>query len=434
MRVRYCFIISLVLLVTFRSPADWPDFRGPWQNGHVLAPGNSKPVGLPVKWSEQENVKWKTPIPHAGWSTPVVLEGRIWLTTATEDGKEFFGICVDADSGKILFHERLFHCDTPEPLGNKVNAYASPSPVIERGRVYLHFGSYGTACLDTKSFKSLWKREDLPCRHFRGPGSSPVLFNNFLILTMDGIDVQYLAALDKQSGKTVWKTDRTTDWNDLGPDGKPAAEGDFRKAYTTPIFIEASGATQMISSGSKAAYGYDPVTGAELWKVGYGGYSTAGRPVSGKGLVFISTGFGKTEYLAVRPDGRGDVTDSHVVWRTPRGVPKLPSPVLVDDLLFLLGDNGVMRCVEAVTGHEVWQERIFGECYASVIYGDGNLFCFDQTGKSVVLKAGRSLEVLATNTLEDGFMASPAVLGRALILRTKRNLYRIESSERVELK
>jgi len=433
MRVRYCFIISLVL-ITCRSPADWPDFRGPWQNGHVSAPGNAKPIGLPVKWSETESVKWKTPIPHSGWSTPVVLEGQIWLTTATEDGKEFFGICVEADSGKILFHERLFRCDTPEPLGNKVNAYASPSPVLEPGRVYLHFGSYGTACLDTKSFKTLWKREDLPCRHFRGPGSSPVLFKNFLILTMDGIDVQYLVALDKQSGKTVWKTDRTTDWNDLGPDGKPAAEGDFRKAYTTPIFIEAGGATQLISAGSRAAYGYDPVTGTELWKVGYGGYSTAGRPIAGKGLVFISTGFGKTEYLAVRPDGRGNITDTRVVWRTTRGVPKLPSPVLVEDLLFLLGDNGVMRCVEAVTGNEVWQERVLGECYASVIHGDGNLFCFDQTGKSVVLKAGRSLEVLATNTLDDGFMASPAVSGNALVLRTKRNLYRIESSKRVGLK
>jgi outer membrane protein assembly factor BamB len=416
-----------MLLAALRSHADWPDFRGPWRNGHVSAPDDPKPIGLPLKWGETENVKWKTPIPHSGWSTPVVLGGQIWLTTATEDGKEFFGICVDAATGKIRLQRKLFHCDTPEPLGNKVNGYASPSPVIESGRVYLHFGSYGTACIDTKDFKVLWKRDDLPCRHLRGPGSSPVLFKNLLILTMDGIDVQYLVALDKQTGKTVWKTDRTADWNDLGPDGKPAAEGDFRKAYTTPIFIEAGGVTQMISAGSKAAYGYDPTTGAELWKVCNAGFSTAGRPISGKGLVFVSTGFGKTEYLAVRPDGRGDVTDTHVVWRTPRGVPKLPSPVLVDDLLFLLGDNGVMRCVEAATGDEVWQERVLGECYASVIYGDGNLYCFDQTGKAAVLKASRSFEVLATNTLDDGFMASPAVSGKSLILRTKKNLYRIEA-------
>ena len=434
MRARPFLIISLVLMATLRSRADWPDFRGPWHNGHVSAPGDTKPIGLPIKWSEAENVKWKTAIPHSGWSTPVVLGGQIWLTTATEDGKEFFGICVDAESGKVRFNEKLFHSDAPEPLGNKVNGYASPSAVIESGRVYLHFGSYGTACLDTKIFKVIWKREDLPCRHFRGPGSSPVLFKNLLILTMDGIDVQYLVALDKQTGKTIWKTDRTADWNDLGADGKPAAEGDFRKAYTTPIFIETGGVTQMISSGSKAAYGYDPVTGAELWKVGNSGYSTAGRPLSGKGLVFLSTGFGKTEYLAVRPDGRGNITDTHVVWRTPRGVPKLPSPVLVDDLLFLLGDNGVVRCVEAVTGDEVWQERVLGECYASLIYGDGKIYGFDQNGKAAVLKAGRSLEILATNSLDDGFMASPAVSSKALILRTKKSLYRIESEATAETK
>ncbi len=426
MRARFYLIISLVLLPAWPLVADWPDFRGPWLNGHVSAPG-AKVIGLPTKWGETENVKWKTPIPHSGWSTPVVMGGQIWLTTATEDGKDFFGICADEATGKIRFNEKLFHCDTPEPLGNKVNGYASPSPVIEPGRVYMHFGSYGTVCLDTKDFKILWKREDLPCRHFRGPGSSPVLFKNLLILTMDGIDAQYLVALDKQTGKTVWKADRTADWNDLGPDGKPSADGDFRKAYTTPIFVQVGGDTQLISAGSKAAYGYDPASGAELWKVGNAGFSTAGRPVAGQGLVFISTGFGKTEYLAVRPDGRGNVTDTHIAWRTPRGVPKLPSPVLVDDLLFLLGDNGVMRCVEAATGNEVWQERILAECYASVIYGDGNLYCFDQTGKAAVLSAGRKLEVLATNTLHDGFMASPAVSGKALILRTKKNLYRIEA-------
>ena len=429
MRARYCLVIFLLLQGSPASEADWPEYRGPWQNGHVSPPGNSKTVGLPIKWSERENVKWKTAIPHSGWSTPVVLGGQIWLTTATEDGKEFFAICVDADSGKIRFNEKLFHCDAPEPLGNKVNGYASPSPVVEPGRVYLHFGSYGTACLDTTNFKVIWKRNDLPCRHFRGPGSSPVLFQNLLILTMDGIDVQYLVALDKQTGKTVWKTNRTTDWNDLDAGGKPAGEGDFRKAYTTPIFIETGGVSQMISAGSKAAYSYDPATGTELWKVGTSGYSTAGRPVFGKGLVFFSTGFGKTEYLAVRSDGRGDVTDSRVVWRTTRGVPKLPSPVLVDDLLFLLADNGVMRCVEAATGNEVWQERILGECFASLIYGDGHIYGFDQNGKGVVLKAGPSLEILATNKLDDGFMASPCVFGKALILRTKKNLYRIEEGQ-----
>ena len=427
MRVSFCLIVCLALPCVTPLRADWPDYRGPWHNGHVSAPGESKPLGLPIRWSEYENVKWKTPIPHRGWSTPVILGGQIWLTTATTNGQDFFAICVDAASGKTLLNEKLFHCDTPEPLGNDVNCYASPSVALETSRAYVHFGSYGTACLDTKSFTVIWRREDLPCRHYRGPGSSPVLHKDLVILTMDGIDLQYLVALDKHTGKTVWKTDRSAEWNDLDKDGKPDRGGDLRKAFSTPIVIEAGGATELISSGSKASYAYDLTTGRELWRVNTFAHSPATRPLFDKGLVFVATGSGKSEYLAVRPDGRGNVTDTHIVWRTVRGAPRLISPVLVDGLVFLLGEGGVMRCVEAATGNEVWQERVAGECYASPIFGDGHIYCGDLNGKTTVLKAGRSFEVVATNMLDDGFMASAAVTGRALVLRTKTHLYRIES-------
>jgi outer membrane protein assembly factor BamB len=244
---------------------------------------------------------------------------------------------------------------------------------------------------------------------------------------MDGIDTQYVAALDKQTGRTIWKTDRTTEWNDLGTDGKPTAGGDFRKGFSTPLIFEAAGLTQMISAGSKTAYSYDPASGRELWKVKLVGHTTAVRPVFGNGLVFMASGQGKTEMLAVRPDGHGDVTETHIAWRSGRGAPRMPSPLLVDDLLYLLGDSGVMRCVEAATGAEIWQERIGGEYYASPLCADGNIYCFSREGKTIVLKAGRSLEVRATNTLADGFMASPAVSGKAFFLRTKANLYRIET-------
>ena len=432
MAASYHLIVGLMLLCALPARADWPEFRGPWGNGHVSPPGDRKPTELPLTWSERQNVKWKTPIPHRGWSTPVVMGKQVWLTTATEDGHDFFAICVDADSGKVLSNEKLFHADAPEPLGNEVNGYASPSPVIEPGRVYLHFGSYGTACLDTEARNVVWKRDDLPCRHFRGPGSSPVLVNNLLILTLDGINTQYVTALDKQTGRTIWKTDRTTEWNDLGADGKPVGDGDFRKAFSTPLIFEVGGVTQMISAGSKAAYSYDPSNGRELWRIKLVGHTTAVRPVFGRGLVFIASGQGKTEMLAVRPEGHGDVTETHIAWRNGRGAPRMPSPLLVDDLLYLLGDNGVMRCVEAATGNEIWQERIGGEYYASPLCADGNIYCFSREGKTIVLKAGRSLEVRATNTLDDGFMASPAVCGKALVLRTKANLYRIEAGERVE--
>jgi outer membrane protein assembly factor BamB len=403
--------------------ADWPDFRGPTADGH--APGTNA-LGLPLSWSETNNVVWKTPIPHRGWSTPVILGKQIWLTTATPGGNDFYVLCVDAESGKIIFNERLFHCDTPEPLGNGLNCYASPSPVIEPGRVYVHFGSYGTACINTETFKALWQRDDLPCRHFRGPGSSPILFKDLLILTMDGVDVQYLIALNKHTGKTVWKTDRTAEWNDIEADGKPRGGGDYRKAYSTPLIVEVNGAKQMISVGSKAAYGYDPATGREIWKVRHGDFSAASRPLFANGIAYLSTGGSKGGMYAIRCDGQGDVTDTHLVWRNARGTPRMPSPVMVDGLLFMVTDGGIGTCLELATGKQLWQERLGGEFSASPLYADGRVYFFNQTGTSVVLKPSATYEVLATNKLDDGFMASPAVSGKAFILRTKSHLYRIE--------
>ena len=415
-------LIASTLAFANMASANWPDFRGPTFDGR--APATS--TGLPLQWSETNNVAWKTAIPHKGWSTPVILGKQLWLTTASEDGRDYFALCVDADSGKILFNERLFHTDVPEPLGNKLNSYASPSPVIEAGRVYVHFGSYGTACLDTSSFKVIWKRDDLPCKHFRGPGSSPALFNDLLILTMDGIDVQYLVALDKKTGKTVWKTDRTANWNDIEADGQPRGGGDFRKAYSTPLIVEFNGAKQMITVGSKAAYAHDPQSGRELWKLDHVGFSPAARPVFDGTNVFISTGNGKAEMIAVRLGGKGTLTEADILWRNSRGTPRMPSPVLVGELLFLLSDGGIATCLETATGKELWQERLGGECAASMLSVGDRLYCFSQDGKATVLKAARTFEIVAVSRLDSGFMASPAVLGNALILRTKTHLYRIE--------
>lgn len=419
-RILSLWIASTLALANIAS-ANWPDFRGPTFDGRAPAS-----VSLPLQWSETNNVTWKTAIPHKGWSTPVILGKQLWLTTATEDGRDYFALCVDADTGKILFNERLFHTDTPEPLGNKLNCYASPSAVIEVGRVYVHFGSYGTACLDTGSFKVLWKRDDLPCKHFRGPGSSPVLFGDLLILTMDGIDFQYLVALDKKSGKTIWKTDRTANWNDIEADGQPRGGGDFRKAYSTPLIVEFNGAKQMLTVGSKAAYAHDPQSGREIWKLDHVGFSPASRPVFDGTNVFVSTGNGKAEMIAVRLGGAGALTETNVLWRNSRGTPRMPSPVLGGDLLFLLSDGGIATCLESATGKELWQERLGGEYAASMLSVGERLYCFSQDGKATVLKAARVFETVATSKLDAGFMASPAVMGDSFILRTKTSLYRIE--------
>lgn len=404
--------LILFLAAACLGSPDWPSFRGPRGDGTVDA------AELPLRWSESKNVVWKAAIHDRGWSTPVVWGDQVWLTTATEDGREMFAICVDRATGKVLQDLKLFHNEAPEPLGNDVNCYASPSPAIEKDRVYIHFGSYGTVCLDSRTSAKVWERRDLPCRHFRGPGSSPILWRDFLILTMDGFDVQYLCALDRKTGATVWKTDRSYPWGDL--------DGDLRKAYTTPLVAAHNGVEQLLSSSAKASYSYDPLTGKELWRIRYDGYSNAAMPVAGLGLAFINTGFGKADLWAVSMQSQGEVPVSGTEWKCNQAVPLKPSPVLAGELIFLSSDSGVASCIEARTGKQVWQTRVGGRFTASPIHGAGRVYLFSEEGKTIVLRAGRSYEVLATNELESGFMASPAAAGKSLFLRTRKCLYRIE--------
>jgi outer membrane protein assembly factor BamB len=357
------------------------------------------------------------------------MDSQVWVTTATEDGHDFFAIGLDAETGKILFNEKVFHSDNPEPLGNgaSMNCYATPSPVLEPGRLYVHFGSFGTACLDTKTGDVLWKRADLRCRHYRGPSSSAIQFENLIILTFDGADLQYLVGLDKQTGKTVWKTERSVAWHDEDMPGQMAKEGDLRKAHSTPLIVSVAGKPQMLSAGAKAAYGYDPRSGREIWRVEYPDYSTAPRPLFDGTLAFFVTGLSKKEMWAVKPDGQGDVTETNVVWKLKTHVGRYASPLLVDGLIYDAAEESFVTCVEAKTGNVVWSERIGGKYAASPIYADGRLYFFSEEGTATVLKPGRALEILAKNTLDDGFMASPAASGKAFFLRTKTHLYRIES-------
>lgn len=398
----------------------WPEFRGPDGRGQAAA------SGLPLTWSETEHVRWKTAIHGRAWSSPVVLDGQVWVTTATEDGRQLFAVSVDQATGKVRYNLKLFDVETPQ-YAHPFNTYASPTPAIEAGRVYVTFGSPGTAAIDTASGKVLWTRRDLECNHYRGAGSSPIVFRDLLLLHYDGSDFQYVVALDKRTGRTVWRTNRSIDFQDLGPDGKPMAEGDMRKAFATPQIITVDGQPLMISMGAKATYAYDPLTGKERWRVEERtNHSASTRPVSAFNLVFLPTGFPKGELLAVKPDGHGDVTKSHVAWRLTRGVPNKPSVLLVDDLLFMTTDAGVASAVEARTGAVVWTGRIGGTHSASPVSADGRVYFFSEDGKAIVIEAGRSFKVLAENQLGDGFMASPAIDGKAFYLRSKTHLYRVE--------
>jgi len=408
-------LLPFFALIADASLADenWPRFRGP------RADGRTDSTGLPTTWSETKNIKWKTPLHDRGWSSPVVWGDQIWVTAATEDGKTDFAICVDKNDGRIVHDLKLWDNEKPSPLGNGTNSYASCTPVIEAGHVHVHFGSYGTACLDTATGKILWQRRDLPCEHFRGPGSSPILFENLLIFHMDGFDHQYAVALDKTTGQTVWKTERDVDY---GSDN-----GDVMKAYSTPIVIEAAGKLQLISPAAKSAFSYDPRTGKELWRVRYPSHSVGVTPLYQNGLVFINTGFGKADLLAVKPDGSGDVTTTHVIWAAKKSIGSKPGQVVVDDLIFNVHDTGVASCLDAKTGEELWKsERLGGEFSAALLYGDGKVYFCDHTGTTTVVKPARKYVELAVNKLDDGCLASPAVTGKALIWRTRSALYRIE--------
>jgi outer membrane protein assembly factor BamB len=420
MTSRLAAVVVLLLSVAARGADSWPQFRGPEGTGH------SDAKGLPLVWDESKNIVWKTAIHDRGWSSPVVYGKQVWLTSASKDGRELFVLCLDRETGKVLKDWKLFDVAQPQFI-HSFNTPASPTAVIEEGRVYITFGSAGTAAIDTKTFKVVWQRRDIECNHFRGAGSSPILFQNLLLMHFDGSDVQFVMALDKKTGKTVWQTKRSIDFQDLDKDGKPAAEGDMRKAYATPHVARINGRWEMISLGAKAAYSYDPLTGKELWRVEERGqHSASTRPVLGDGLIYFPSGFSAGQLLAVRTGGNGLITDSHVAWRVKRGVPNKPSILLVDGLIYMIGDTGIASCVDAKTGDVLWQQRVGGEYSASPVYADGKLWLFSEDGKTIVLKPGRTFEKLAENKLDEGFLASPAIAGKAFYVRTRTHLYRVE--------
>jgi outer membrane protein assembly factor BamB len=413
----FCALIASNLI---SADSAWPEFRGPHGDGTADA------KSLPLKWGENENISWHVPIHGRAWSSPVIEEDRIWLSSATPDGKQLFAVCVDLKTGKIIHDLKLFDVEKPQ-YAHPFNSYASPTPVIENGRVYVTFGSPGTACLDSKTGKKLWERTDFVCNHFRGAGSSPTIFKNVLIMNFDGSDFQFVVGLDKMTGKTIWKTDRSLDFKDLTPEGKPSAEGDWRKAFSTPLVHDFGDGPVLISHGSKAVYAYVPETGKELWHVEeQKTHSGSGRPIVGHGMIFVSMGHSKSELWAIRPGGSGDVTQTHVAWKVKRNVPTRSSAVLAGDLIFMVDDGGIASCIEAKTGNQVWNERIGGEYSAAPLYGAGRVYFLSQEGVTTVIDASREFKILAKNQLGDGFMASPAVAGSSFVLRSKSELYKID--------
>lgn len=431
----FSYLTVLGLTLSSVHAAEWPEWRGPSQQGHATGASD-----LPISWSETQNVAWKTPIPGRGHSTPVVDGNQIWLTTAfetkasAEETKKrleantgsqplvvlakvrFHAICVDRNSGKIVKNIELFSRDNPQWV-HKLNSYASPTPILQNGRLFAQFGAFGTACLDTDSGKVLWTNQELHVMHENGPGGSPVLSKNRLIFNLDGSDDQFIAALDAETGKLAWKTKRTGKMND---------KAQLQKACGTPLLLETPKGVEVLSPAADWLYSYDPTTGKELWKIGYDhlGFSNVSRPVVGHGMIYLPTCFMKSKLLAIRYDGSAK---PEIAWEVTRAMPNQPSPLLIGQELYTIDDRGIASCIDALSGEVFWQERLDGNFSASPLFADGRIYAGTQDGEMVVIEPGNELKIVGKNQLDGSLMASPVALGNALFLRTEKALYRIEN-------
>lgn len=410
--MRYCTTTLIILsTITAAGAEDWREFRGPTGQGHYAG------KGLPIEWSTTKNVVWKQAIPGKGWSSPIVLAGRVYLTTAVpvEESKDqsLRAICLDAKSGATIWDKEVFLQDGKKAPGiHKKNSHASPTPLTDGRRLYVHFGHQGTACLELDG-TIVWRNTEHRYAPVHGAGGSPILVGDRLVFAIDGADKQLLVALETGTGKVAWKTDR-----------KSTA---FKKfSFGTPLLIEADGKQQIISPASDAVIAYEPKEGRELWRVTYkDGYSVIPRPVFGHGMIYFSTGYDSPKLLAVRVSGSGDVTDTHVAWTMSKAAPHTPSPLLVGDELYTVSDDGIATCLDARTGKQHWQERLEGGFSASPFHAEGRVYFQSEPGVTTVVRAGKKFEQLAQNELKERTFASYAAADGALYIRTERQLYKI---------
>jgi outer membrane protein assembly factor BamB len=409
---RFCSALLLALaLGATLAAADWVQFRGPDGQGHSDAK-------LVTEWDAKKNVTWRKELPGVGWSSPVIASAKVYLTTAVpQDGGGYSlrVLCLDAKTGAILWDKELFKQPADAPKIHGKNSHASPSVVVEDGFVYAHFGHMGTACLRAADGAQEWATQDLAYKPVHGNGGSPLLVGDLLVFSTDGNDIQQVVALEKKTGKVAWKTPRN------------AGTGANPFSFSTPLVIEVKGNAQLISAGSGVVQALEPKTGKEIWRAKYGaGYSVVPRPVFANGLVYVCTGYNTSTLMAIRPDGKGDVTGSHVAFTVKKNVPHNPSPVVVGDALYMVSDAGILSCLDAKTGAERWTERLGKGFSSSLTYAGGVIYATDEAGTTTAFKPGDSFDAVGTSKLNEKTLSSFGIDGNALFLRTEKALYRIE--------
>ncbi|MEO2023131.1 MAG: PQQ-binding-like beta-propeller repeat protein [Pirellulaceae bacterium] len=417
MVTRGCFYIALltflILGITADGPAaDWLQFRGP------TGQGTTDSSNLPIQWSATSNVQWKQPIPGKGWSSPILHGDRVYLTAAVATSVEpksdlsLRTIALSQRTGQVAWSTEVFLAEgASSPKIHGKNSPASPTPIIEEGRLYVHFGHQGTACLDL-SGKILWKNDQLKYKPVHGNGGSPVLYKGKLIFSIDGAQQSGVVALDASNGKLSWRMDRES-----------SASRKF--SFTTPAVITVNGQDQLISPGSNVVHALNPADGSIIWHVIYDGYSVIPRPVFGNGLVYVCTGYNTPSCLAIRPTGKGDVTDTHVAWTATKGIPHTASLMLLDKELYMVSDRGIASCLDAHTGKSHWQQRIGSAYSASPIYSEGKIYFLSEDGITTIIKRGTNYQKIGANPLGERTLASSAPAADALFIRSEGHLFRI---------
>lgn len=419
LQIRCCMIGSLLAIVSSFSLVradDWPEFRGPREQGIYEA------IDLPLNWSQTEGVAWRTELPGSGWSSPVVIGSTVYVTAAIPiEGKANEGdkqdldlslMLIDVESGKLLKTVKLLtQLGAKAPGIHSKNSHASPTPVFDNGRLYLHFGHQGTVCTDLQG-NILWKNQELAYPPVHGNGGSPDVVGGLLIFSRDGANISRITALDKLTGKLVWERERDV-------------KADRQFSFCTPLVIEVAGQKQFVLPGSNVVQSLNPETGDEIWRVTYEGYSVIPRPIYFEGLVYVCTGYDRPSLLAIDPTGSGDVTGTHLKWKVDGSVPHTPSLVARGGAIFMINDKGIASAVSAATGKEIWKERIGGNFSASPLLVGDRMYMLSEEGDATILQVGPKPRELAKNKIGERCLASPAIVGEDLLIRTAAALYRV---------
>jgi len=411
----YTFIVSLFFL-PLASANDWQVFRGPSGDGSTTL------KNLPVEWSIDKNVVWKTDLPGEGWSSPVVDDGVVYLTAAipqeaTDESTAYdltvFGI--NLEKGDIAWKETVFVQPADAPRRHQKNSHASPTPIVKDGKLYVHFGHQGTACLSLQG-EVIWKTVSVEYRPVHGNGGTPIIVDDTVVFSVDGAATAKVVALDLSNGKVRWSFDRES-----------SAPRKF--SFSTPALIEVNGKRQIVSPGSDVVHGLDAETGEMIWKVKYDGYSVIPKPVFHNGLVYVCTSYNTPWIYCIDPSGKGDITDTHVKWSLQKQVPHTPSIIISEGRIFMISDRGIGSCLDAATGEVIWQERVGGNYSASPILANGLIYMQSEQGDATVIEAGPEYKVVSKNTFGERTLASYGVTDGTLLIRTSASLYCVQSKD-----